>query len=61
MTYGLRADSRYQLASLQARPIDAAGCVFELDDGGRRDPGALHLPLRRRARIPSMASRASTV
>ena len=32
--------------------IDATGRVFELDDSGRREPGVLHLPLRKRARIP---------
>jgi len=49
------------VAPTGTRAIDATGRVFELDDGGRREPGALHLPLRRRARIPAMASRASTV
>ena len=49
------------VAPAGTRAIDAAGGVFELDNGGRRDPCALHVPLRRRARIPAMASRASTV
>src|SRR3954467_7534531 len=45
------------VAPTGTRAIDATGRVFELDDGGRREPGVLHLPLRGRARIPAMASR----
>ena len=49
------------VAPTGTRAIDATDRVFEFDDGGRGEPGALHLPLRRRARIPAMASRASIV
>src|ERR1044071_238624 len=41
------------------RAIDATGRVFELDDGGRREPGGPHLPLRRRARSPAVGHAAA--